>query len=242
MAYYLIGTSGWYYDDWRRRFYPQEIKKSAWLEFYSRHFATVELNNTFYRLPSETAFINWYNATPDDFIFALKASRFITHIKKLKDTREAVNNFMSRAALLKEKLGPVLYQLPPARYRDDGLLEAFLTNLPPGYRHVLEFRHESWLADEVYDILRRYRAGICVFDMPDLTCPPLATADFAYIRFHGKDSLYASSYSDEELANWVTRIGELAQSLDTVYIYFNNDVQGFALKNAETIRNLIPPG
>ena len=242
MTNYLIGTSGWHYDDWRRRFYPQEIKKSVWLEFYSRHFTTVELNNTFYRLPSEATFNNWYNATPDDFVFAVKSSRFITHIKKLKDTHEAVGNFMSRAALLREKLGPVLYQLPPGRHRDDELLEAFLTNLPPGYKHVLEFRHESWLVDEVYDILRRYRAGICVFDMPDLSCPLLATTNFAYIRFHGKDSLYASCYSDAELADWAENIKMLAHNLEAVYIYFNNDVRGFALKNAETIRNLLIPG
>ena len=132
MATYFIGTSGWHYDDWRRLFYPREIKKSAWLEFYSRHFTTVELNNTFYRLPSEAAFYNWHDTTPGDFIFAIKASRFITHIKRLKDTQEAITNFMSRAALLKNKLGPILYQLPPGLHRDGDLLEAFLASLPPG--------------------------------------------------------------------------------------------------------------
>jgi uncharacterized protein YecE (DUF72 family) len=149
---------------------------------------------------------------------------------------------MSRAALLKNKLGPVLFQLPPGRHRDDELLEAFLASLPPGYRHVLEFRHKSWLANEVYDALRRHQAGICVFDMPGLSCPLLATADFAYIRFHGKDSLYSSCYSDGELAEWSENIEKLAQNLDTVYIYFNNDVAGYALKNAATIRKLLSNG
>jgi uncharacterized protein YecE (DUF72 family) len=242
LSRYLIGTSGWHYDDWRRRFYPQELKKPGWLEFYSHHFATVELNNTFYRLPSEAAFENWYDATPNDFIFAVKSSRFITHIKRLRDTNEAVTNFMSRAALLKEKLGPVLYQLPPGLHRDDARLEAFLSNLPPGYKHVLEFRHESWLRDEVYDILRWHQAGICVFDMPDLSCPLLATADFGYIRFHGSGSLYSSSYSDGELAEWAEKIKKLARNLEAVYIYFNNDVKGFAIKNAETMRELLLPG
>ena len=242
MVTYFIGTSGWHYDDWRQRFYPRKIKKSAWLEFYSRHFATVELNNTFYRLPSEATFNNWHDATPSDFLFAVKASRFITHIKRLKDTHEAVVNFMSRAALLKNKLGPILYQLPPNLHRNDELLEAFLASLPPGHKYIIEFRHESWLTAEVYDILRRHRAGICGFDTPALTCPMLATADFAYIRFHGKDSLYASRYSDEELADWANKIEKLAQNLDAVYIYFNNDIQGFALKNAETIGKLLLSG
>lgn len=242
MARYIIGTSGWHYDDWRRLFYPRELKKSAWLEYYSRHFATVELNNTFYRLPSESAFESWYNATPVDFVFAVKGSRFITHIKRLKNTDKAANNFMSRAARLKDKLGPVLYQLPPGFHRDDDRLEAFLASLPPGYRYVLEFRHESWLVDEVYDTMGRHRAGICVFDMPDLPCPRLATADFAYIRFHGSGRLYSSSYSDTELVDWAKKIEKLAQNLDTVYIYFNNDVQGFALKNAEMMRKLLSPG
>jgi uncharacterized protein YecE (DUF72 family) len=239
VARYIIGTSGWHYDDWRGRFYPEKLPKNRWLEFYAGHFTTVELNNTFYRLPSEDAFKNWYNATPEDFMFSVKISRFITHIKKLKDTREALQNFMSRAALLQDKLGPVLYQLPPGLHRDDERLEAFFTELPTGYRHVFEFRHDSWLAEEVYDILRRYHVGICVFDMPGLTSPLLATADFAYIRFHGSNSLYSSCYSDEELTDWAEKIEKLAQNLDTVYIYFNNDVQGFALKNAETIKKLL---
>ena len=241
VARYIAGTSGWHYDDWKGRFYPKGLPKYKWLEFYSQHFTTVELNNTFYRLPTEKAFRNWYDSTPPDFVFAVKISRLITHIKRLKDTREALKNFMSRAALLKYKLGPVLYQLPPSLHRDDAKLEGFLSGLPTEIKHVIEFRHESWLTDEVYDILRRYHVGICVFDMPDLSCPLLATVDFAYIRFHGKDSLYSSSYSDEELADWAERIKKLAQNLDMVYIYFNNDIQGFALKNAETMMELLSP-
>lgn len=239
MARFIVGTSGWHYDDWKGRFYPEKLPKSRWLEFFASRFSTVELNNTFYRLPSEEAFKNWYTSTPGGFIFAVKMSRFVTHIKRLKDTREALQNFMSRAALLKDKLGPVLYQLPPGLHRDDAKLEAFLAELPQGYKHVFEFRHESWLTAEVYDLLRRYHVGMCVFDMPKLTCPLLATADFAYIRFHGKDSLYSSCYSDEELADWAEKIEKLAENLDEVYIYFNNDIQGFALKNAETISELL---
>ena len=239
MARYIVGTSGWHYDDWKGLFYPEKLPKSKWLEFFADRFTTVELNNTFYRLPSEKAFKNWHDSTPAEFIFAVKMSRFVTHIKRLNDTREALQNFMSRATLLKGKLGPVLYQLPPGLHRDDARLMAFLADLPQGYKHVFEFRHESWLADEVYDILRQYHIGMCVFDMPGLSCPLLATTDFAYIRFHGKDSLYSSCYSDEELADWAEKIQKLAENLDEIYIYFNNDVQGFALKNAETIRKYL---
>ena len=242
MVRYIVGTSGWHYDDWRGRFYPKVLNKGKWLEFYAGNFTTVELNNTFYRLPSEKVFNNWYDSTPPDFVFSVKISRFITHIKRLKNTGEALQNFMSRVTLLKDKLGPILYQLPPTLHRDDEKLEVFLSDLPKGDKHVLEFRHESWLTDEVYDILRRYNVGICVFDMPDLSCPLLATADFAYIRFHGKDSLYSSSYSYEELADWAVKIERLAQNLDKIYIYFNNDIQGFAIKNAGKISELLSQG
>lgn len=239
VARYIVGTSGWHYDDWKGRFYPEKLPRSKWLGFFANYFSTVELNNTFYRLPSEKVFQNWHDTTPADFIFAVKMSRFVTHIKRLNDTGEAIHNFMSRATLLKDKLGPVLYQLPPGLHRDDARLTAFMAELPPEYKHVIEFRHESWLTDEVYDILRKYSTGICVFDMPGLSCPLLATTGFAYIRFHGKDSLYSSCYSDEELTDWAEKIQKLARNLDTVYIYFNNDVQGFALKNAETIKRLL---
>ncbi len=239
MARYFVGTSGWYYDDWKGRFYPEKLPRAKWLEFYARHFTTVELNNTFYRLPSEEAFTKWYDSSPPGFAFAVKVSRFITHIKRLKNCDEALGNFMSRTTLLKDKLGPRLYQLPPGLHRDDDLLTAFLERLPRELKHVIEFRHQSWLVEDVFDILRRYRVGFCVFDMPRLECPLLATTNFAYIRFHGRDSLYSSCYADEELADWAGRIAELAQNLDAVYIYFNNDIEGYALKNAEAIKKYL---
>jgi len=232
---YHIGTSGWHYDDWRGRFYPEKLGKPEWLGFYAGHFNTVELNNSFYRLPSEDAFTNWYNSSPPDFTFAVKVSRFITHIKRLKNTGEAVENFISRARILSEKLGPLLYQLPPGMHRNDEVLDSFLSILPPGMKHVFEFRHESWLEEKVFEILRRHNVGLCVFDMPDFTCPLVVTADFAYIRFHGSGALYSSCYTDEELADWAERIAELGTSLKEIYIYFNNDVEGFALRNARTL-------
>ena len=235
MAEYYIGTSGWVYRHWREVFYPAKLAQSKWLEFYTRHFPTVEINNSFYRLPTEKAFSNWRQTSPEGFIYAVKVSRFITHIKRLRDVEEPIQTFLSRARLLKEKLGPLLYQLPPNMHRNDERLNSFLSLLPGELRHVLEFRHESWLDEGVFDILRQHNVGLCVFDMPGLSCPLLATADFAYIRFHGSSGLYYSCYTDEELEDWAKRISELAKSLDAVYIYFNNDAEGYAIQNAQLL-------
>ena len=236
---YYIGTSGWYYDHWRHRFYPDELVKAKWLEFYVTHFTTVELNNSFYRLPSEDAFAAWRESSPADFTFAVKVSRFITHIKRLKDTEESIARFISRAKILGGKLGPLLYQLPPNMHRNDERLECFLSILPRGMKHVFEFRHQSWLEEKVFEILRKYNAGFCVFDMPSLSCPLVATADFAYIRFHGSTGLYSSCYSDKELADWARKLASLAANLKAVYIYFNNDAEAFAVKNAVTLHDYL---
>jgi uncharacterized protein YecE (DUF72 family) len=239
---YYIGTSGWHYDHWRQLFYPDKLPKAKWLEFYSRHFTTVELNNSFYRLPSEEAFANWRDSSPANFTFAVKVSRFITHIKRLKNSEEPVDTFLGRAKILEQKLGPLLYQLPPNMHRNDDRLESFLSILPPKLKHVIEFRHQSWLDDGVFEILRWHNAGLCVFDMPGLSCPLVATADFAYIRFHGSTGLYSSSYSDEELADWARRLGSLAPEVKEVYIYFNNDAEAFAVRNAVTLGSYLERG
>lgn len=237
MVRYYIGTSGWYYDDWRGCFYPEKLPKAKWLEFYARHYSTLELNNTFYRVPPESIFNNWRLAVPRDFIFSLKGSRLITHIKRLKDCRDEVELFISRAALLGEKLGPLLFQLPPGLPRDDDLLDTFLFEFPRPLKRVIEFRHESWFVQEVYEVLRKHKAGFCIFDMPKRTSPVLATTDFAYLRFHGNRRLYSSCYTDEELAGWAAKIKDLCRSLKSCFIYFNNDTQGHALRNAETLKD-----
>jgi len=237
--HYYIGTSGWHYDHWRYRFYPEKSAKADWLGFYASHFNTVELNNSFYRLPSENAFANWYTSSPASFIFAVKVSRFITHIKRLRNSEEPLDTFITRAKGLGEKLGPLLYQLPPNMHRDDNRLESFLSLLPQGMKHVVEFRHQSWLEKTVFEILHKYNVGLCIFDMPSITCPLVATADFAYVRFHGSTGLYSSCYSDEELADWAKRLADLATDLKAIYIYFNNDVEAFAVKNALTLRSYL---
>ncbi len=235
MAEYFIGTSGWVYPHWRGTFYPQKLPQAQWLQYYAEHFPTVEINNSFYRLPTEQAFQGWHSKSPDGFRYSVKASRFITHVKRLKNVAEPVETFLSRARQLDDKLGPMLFQLPPGLKRDDERLESFLSMLPRRFRYVIEFRHESWLEDAVFDMLRRYNAGICVFDMPELACPLLATADFAYIRFHGSSGLYSSRYSDEELDSWTLKIAGLAKGKEEVYIYFNNDFECFAIENAKTL-------
>jgi len=236
---YYIGTSGWHYEHWQNRFYPKKLTKVEWLQFYASNFTTVELNNTFYRLPSEATFTTWHDSSPPDFVFAVKVSRFITHIKRLKNCEEAVDKFISRAKILGRKLGPLLYQLPPNMHRNDKVLESFLSALPQGMKHVFEFRHESWLDNEVFDMLQRHNASFCVFDLPFMSCPLIATSDFAYIRFHGSLYLYSSCYSDEELVDWAKRLANLAANMKTIYIYFNNDAEAFAIKNAIALRRYL---
>ncbi len=238
-AEYFVGTSGWHYDHWRGLYYPEGLAKPKWLQFYGKQFNTVELNNSFYHLPTEKAFVTWRESTPENFVFAVKVSRFITHLKKLRNIGAALDNFLSRACLLQDKLGPLLYQLPPNMKRNDVVLENFLSSLPQEYRHVFEFRHESWIDDAVFEILRRYKVGLCVFDMPGFTCPPVATSDFAYIRFHGSGGMYSSCYSNEELSQWAKKIAKLAEGVKAVYIYFNNDAEAFAVRNALTLASYL---
>ncbi len=239
MPAYFIGTSGWHYEHWRGNFYPDGLAKAKWLEFYANQFNTVELNNSFYRLPSEQAFTTWYRCSPPGFVFAVKVSRFITHIKRLREADEPLQNFLARANFLREKLGPLLYQLPPGMKRNQYVLEAFLRTLPPGYQHVFEFRNESWLSSEIFALLKRYNVALCIFDMPGFTCPVAVTADFAYFRFHGSTGLYWSCYSDDELRTWAAKIAEAGRNLEAVYIFFNNDAEAYAVRNALTLARLL---
>lgn len=231
-----VGTSGWVYNHWRERFYTQGLAQARWLEFYNQHFATVELNNSFYRLPSEKAFTAWREHSSSGFVYAVKVSRLITHLKKLRNVEEALETFLSRARILEIKLGPLLYQLPPNMPRNDRVLEAFLDLLPRDLCHVFEFRHESWLDEDIFALLREHNTGFCIYDMPGFTTPVVSTSDFAYIRFHGSADMYGGCYTDTELEGWAERIGELGESLKAVYIYFNNDTQAFAIDNARTLQ------
>jgi uncharacterized protein YecE (DUF72 family) len=239
MTQYFVGTSGWHYEHWKGRFYPDSLPKPKWLEFYSGVYTTVELNNSFYRLPSIEACTKWKNTAPEGFKFAVKISRFITHIKRLKDTEEPLLKFLSHVDYLEDKLGPLLYQLPPNMKYDCQLLEGFLSVLPKHYSHIFEFRHPSWICNEVFTLLMKYNIGFCVFDMPDFACPVVATGDTGYIRFHGCQGLYSSFYNDNDLDIWVKRIREMRRDLSEVYIYFNNDAEAYATLNAKTVNRML---
>lgn len=227
------------YDHWRERFYPPELPKTRWFSHYCRHFSTVELNSSFYHLPSVKAFATWREKSPEGFAYAVKVSRFITHFKKLQDVDELLDTFLFRARILEDKLGPLLYQLPPSMHRNDAVLESFLRLLPRDLKHVVEFRSKSWFEDGAYHLLRKHNVGFCIYDLPGTTTPLVATADFAYVRFHGSTGLYDSCYTDSELQTWAKRISKIGKTLSAVYVYFNNDSHAFAVSNAERLREIL---
>ena len=241
LPWLFIGTSGWHYDHWRERFYPVGLPKSRWLGYYAETFRTVELNNSFYHLPSEKAFLSWKESTPPGFIFTVKASRLITHMRKLRNVEQALENFLSRARLLGEKLGPILYQLPPNLHRNGSLLEDFASRLPTDLAHVFEFRHSSWFDPSIFAIMERQKIGFCIFDAPGRPCPEVVTSDLVYVRFHGSSQLYSSCYTEEELESWAGRIADLARGRRAVYMYFNNDADAYAVHNALSLRKRLAP-
>ena len=229
-----IGCSGWNYQHWRNGvFYPPRFAPRRWLGFYAEHFDTVEINMTFYRLPRDTAVAKWVEETPPDFIFAVKMSRYVTHIKRLRDLPPSLELFYSRIRPLVDtpKLGPVLWQLPATFQRDDERLAQALAQLPRG-RHCFEFRHESWFAPEVYELLRRHEVALVIGDTPKRPFQSHElTADWTFIRFHEGTRGRFSNYSESELEEWAQRIERWAAS-DDVYAYFNNDRNGYAVRNA----------
>jgi len=235
----LVGTSGWFYEHWLERFYPKGLAKKELLNFYIKYFDTVELNSSFYHLPKNETVKNWHKKVPSGFIFAPKASRLITHYQKLVDTKESLSLFLKRIKALKEKLGPILYQLPPSFKKDTKVLRNFIKILPKGLRQTIEFRHTSWLTKDVFDILRDNNIAHCIISMVNFPVRLDTTANFVYIRMHGTEALYGSSYSEDELKEWAKYIkGFLRNNLD-VYIYFNNDANAYAVKNALQLKKLI---
>ena len=233
----FIGTSGWEYDDWRGKFYPDGLARAKWLEYYARTFSSVEVNSTFYRLPPASDVKVWYDNSPHDFVISLKASRYITHMKKLHEVSEPVNKFLNVAKELEEKMGIILFQLPQNFARDDKRLKTLLKILDKGYRYSIEFRHKSWFDNGVYDILRAHETALCIYDLPGFSSPMVSTTDFTYVRFHGSTSLYSSSYSKQELKEWADHIRTLA-GVRRVYIYFNNDAEGYSVENAKVMHGL----
>jgi len=231
-----IGTSGFSYHDWVKLFYPKEVKQRDWLSYYSRFFDTVEINVTFYRTPGEQSFEKWYSEVPKDFLFAVKGSRYVTHIRRLNVQWESIEYFLNRSGLLREKLGPLLWQLPPNLKYDFETLRNFASLLKKtGLKNALEPRHISWFALEPYEILKENNIALVFSDSLSFPKREVMTADFVYIRFHGGSKLYSSEYSQAEMSEWAKKIKEWSQSRP-VFAYFNNDANAFAVKNAQQLK------
>jgi uncharacterized protein YecE (DUF72 family) len=234
-----IGCSGWQYRHWRGRFYPRDLPTDQWLEHYARTFDTVELNNSFYRLPEADAFTAWRRRVPGGFLFAVKASRYLTHLKRLREPREPLDRLWSRARHLSDRLGPMLYQLPPRWDRDVDRLRQFVGALPPRRLQAIEFRDASWYDREVDHILAERKVALCLHDMPGSATKPERIGPFVYVRFHGAAGKYRGGYPRGELETWARRLRGWAEDGVRCFAYFNNDVGGHAPRDAITLRDLV---
>lgn len=243
-----IGTSGYSYPHWSNGlFYPPKLPQKRWLEYYATIFNSVELNISFYRLPNKNIFSGWKMRTPDEFIFAAKGSRYITHVRQLEDCGDSIDLFFEQASGLENKLGVVLWQLPPSMQQDPGRLHEFCSTLKKNSyaastRQAFEFRHPSWFGSKTYDLLKNFNCGLCIAHSRRWPVVKLTTADFVYVRFHGGEVLYGSNYSDNELMGWAADVGNWLKEGKNVYAYFNNDAYGYAVQNAIRLRELILEG
>jgi uncharacterized protein YecE (DUF72 family) len=234
---YFLGCSGFYYNHWKGLFYPDKLSKTQWLQYYTTKFNTVEVNSTFYRFPTEKLLQGWYNKTPADFKFTVKANRLITHTHKFHNTQETTSRFYQTTKTLKEKLACVLFQLPPFVHKNIELLQTIADQMDFEVVNVLEFRHESWWCSEVYDFLRQKGLVFCSVSSSDLPEDLIKTANAVYVRFHGKNGWYQGDYPEKALQEWAQKI----QSAEAkqVYCYFNNDINAYAPKNCATLKNLL---
>jgi uncharacterized protein YecE (DUF72 family) len=228
----LVGTSGWQYRHWWGTFYPEGLRQADWLEYYAARFQTVEVNNAFYRLPEATTFEAWARRTPDDFVVAVKVSRFLTHVKRLKAPAEPVRRFLSHARHLGPKLGPLLLQLPPNLAIDLERLDQALRRFPADVRVAVEFRHESWFVDEVNALLAERGAALCLADSPRRRTPVWRTTDWGYVRFHEGRASPPPCYGRRALGTWAELLAERWGPDADVYVFFNNDARACALRDA----------
>ncbi|MFQ5972073.1 MAG: DUF72 domain-containing protein [Alphaproteobacteria bacterium] len=234
-----IGTSGWHYKPWIGPFYPEGTRPNAFLAYYATRFSTAEVNSTFYGLPRTATVTQWRESTPPDFLFSCKASRYITHIRRLREPAEGLGRFFGAVEALEDKLGPVLFQLPPRWLRNRDRLAAFLEALPGGHRYAFEFRDESWLEDEVFDLLDARGAACCHYDFDRRQPAVRSAADFVYIRLHGPLGAYRGSYDDRALAGWARRIADWSTAGRDVFCYFDNDEAGYAARDAQRLIDMI---
>jgi uncharacterized protein YecE (DUF72 family) len=234
-----IGTSGWQYGHWSGQFYPSNLPKEKYLEYYAQHLQSVEVNSSFYGLPEPEVARNWREKTPPGFIFSVKASRYLTHMKKLKDPQKPLFNFLESIQELKGKLGPVLFQLPPNWNFNAERLVNFLEILPSGYRYAFEFRDSSWFNSWVYEALRNQHAAFCIYDLNGQVSPKEITSDFVYVRLHGPLDPYEGKYGTQALAVWVGQISTWSSLGKDIYCYFNNDMAGYAVQNALELKSMV---
>jgi uncharacterized protein YecE (DUF72 family) len=236
-----VGTSGWHYDHWKGPFYPEKVGEGEMLERYVEHFDTAEINNSFYQLPSRETLERWRDTTPAGFVFSAKASRYMTHMKKLKDPREPLSRFYDRLEVLGDKLGPILFQLPPRWNKNLERLDSFLGVLSTDHRHAFEFRDPSWLDDETFELLGRYDAAHCIYDLAGRQSPTTRTSDLVYVRLHGPGRKYEGSYDEGALSDWAQAFRKWSGDGSTVYCYFDNDQDGHAPRNARRLNEMIDP-
>jgi uncharacterized protein YecE (DUF72 family) len=237
-----VGTSGWQYGDWRGRFYPSGLPASRWLEHYAEAFATVEVNNAFYRLPERSTFAGWRERTPPEFVVAVKMSRYLTHIRRLREPEEPVARFLDRAGALGSKLGPVLIQLPPSLRADPSSLDAVLARFPSGVRVAVEPRHDSWFVPAIREVLSARGAALCWADRGSRPITPLwRTAAFGYLRLHEGRASPRPRYGRRALRSWVARIASAYEADEDVFVYFNNDTGGAAVVDATAFADAASP-
>lgn len=239
MSKVYVGTSGWQYRDWQGGFYPKKVPVSDWLEYYSKHFNTVEVNATFYHQMKPSTFAGWAVKVPTTFVFSVKANRFITHIKRLLDCDEPLKRLLEQVKELGNNLGPNLFQLPPRWKVNTQRLSTFCKPLPKEKLFAFEFRDESWFQSKIFNILKNYNVAAVINDSPHFPKTEEITTNFTYIRLHGPSALYSSEYSKTELKTWAAKIQKWLKSCITVFAYFNNDVGGFAVKNARTLISML---
>ena len=233
-----IGTSGWHYSHWQGPFYPDEMAKKEFLRYYADHFQTVEINNSFYRLPKKETLTSWANSVPSGFIFTVKASRYITHMKKLKDASEPLHTLLKNVEVLGDKLGPILFQLPPRWRFNPQRLSNFLDSLPHDYRYAFEFRDPSWFDARAYEMMLKHRAAFCIYELAGLLSPKEVTADFVYTRLHGPGEAYRGQYETNVLAGWAGTFSTWAKEGKEIFCYFDNDEAGYAAQDALRLQEM----
>jgi len=234
-----IGTSGWHYNHWRGPFYPKDLSTDRFLSYYAERLHTVEINNSFYQLPEKGTLETWRSSTRPGFVFSVKASRYMTHMKKLKDPEKPLSSFLNRVDVMGDRLGPILFQLPPRWRMNKERLTAFLKALPRDHRYTFEFRDPSWFHRDTLQALEEQGAAFCIYELAGRLSPKEITTDFVYIRLHGPQGPYEGKYTTQALSGWAGAISSWVRQGKDVYCYFDNDEAGYAVQNALELQDMM---